>query len=80
MMAGLGSWLSTGLHDVGSWVAGDGNPAGSPDTRKLGYEPGQVGDAAALMLSAPAAPNVQQELLVMAVAGVGLILLLRHGD
>lgn len=73
----LGSWLSSLEHDVGGWVAGDGNAPGSAQTRELGYEPGQVADAVTLTLSQPAGANVQQELLVMAAAGVGLILLLR---
>ena len=70
----LGSLLS----DIGGWVAGDGNEPGSPATRSLGYEPGQVADAVTLMLAQPAAANVQKELLVMGAAGIGLLLLLRH--
>lgn len=71
------SWLSTAVHSVGSFVAGDGNPAGSPDTRELGYDPKQVADASAVILSQPAPPAVQSELLLMGAAGVALILLLR---
>jgi hypothetical protein len=74
----FGSWLSSALHAIGGVVAGDGNTPGTPDTRKYGYDPTQVGQASALLLSAPAGPNVQQELLVLAAAGVGLILLLRQ--
>lgn len=73
---GMGSWLSSAVHKAGSWVAGDGNPAGSPDTRKLGYDTTQVADASALLLSQPAPPAVQGELLLMGAAGLGVILLL----
>lgn len=75
----FGSWLSSALHSVGGWVAGDGNTPGSGDTRTLGYESQQVSDAVLLELAQPAPANVQQELLVMGVVGVGLILLLRKG-
>lgn len=71
------SWFSSAVHDIGGWVAGDGNAPGSPATRELGYEPDQVGDAALIVLTSPAPPNVQQELLVVAAFGVGLIFLLR---
>lgn len=73
----MGSWFSSALHAVGGIVAGDGNTPGTPDTRKYGYDPTQVGQASALLLSQPAAPNVQQELLLMGAAGIALILLLR---
>lgn len=75
----FGSWLSSLVHSVGGWVAGDGNTPGSPETRKLGYEPTQVASAAAAYLAQPAPPNVQEELVVMGVAGLALILLLRKG-
>lgn len=75
----LGSWLSKLGNDVGGWVAGDGNTPGSADTRELGYESSQVAKAVAIDLSQPAGPNVQQELLVGALAGVALIFLLRKG-
>lgn len=75
----MGSWLSSALDAIGGVVAGDGNTPGTPDTRKYGYDPTQVGQASAILLSQPAAPNVQQELLVLGVAGIGLILLLRKG-
>lgn len=73
----MGSWLSSLFHTVGNVVAGDGNSPGNPDTRSLGYDTTQVAQASALMLSQPSAPSVQSELLLMGVAGVGLILLLR---
>lgn len=73
----MGSWLSSAFHSVGSWVAGDGNAPGSPDTRKYGYDPAQVGAASAALLNQPAPPSVQGELLLMGAAGLGLILLLR---
>lgn len=73
----LGSWLSSLKHEVGGWVAGDGNTPGSPGTREFGYEPSQVGQAAALLLTEPAPPNVQGELLLGGAAIVGLIFLLR---
>lgn len=63
---------------IAGWVAGDGNEPGSPESRRYGYEPDQVADAVVLTLAQPAPPDVQKELLVMAVAGVGLILLLRQ--
>jgi hypothetical protein len=72
----MGSWLSSALNDVGSFVAGDGNPAGNSATRSLGYDPAQVGPAVAVILSQPAAPAIQSELLLMGAAGLGLILLL----
>lgn len=74
----LGSWLSSFFHDVGGFVAGDGNTPGNPDTRKLGYDTKQVGQEAAQLLTQPAAVNVQQEIAVLAIAGLGLILLLRR--
>jgi len=73
----IGSWLSSTLHKAGSFVAGDGNAAGSPNTRKYGYEPMNVAKAAAVQLNQPAPPAVQSELLLMGAAGLGLILLLR---
>jgi hypothetical protein len=76
----LGSWLSSIVDAIGGVVAGDGNTPGTPDTRKYGYDPVQVGQAAAVILTQPAPANVQSEILVLAVAGVGLILLLRQGD
>lgn len=75
----LGSWLSSAVHAVAGWVAGDGNTPGNPDTRSLGYDPANVGPAAAALLSQPAAPNVQSEVIVLGVAGLGLILLLSGG-
>lgn len=76
-MSGYGSWFSSIVDSVGGWVAGDGNPAGNPDTRSLGYDPVNVGQAAAVILSQPSAPSVQSELLFMGAAGVALIFLLR---
>lgn len=73
----LGSWLSSLVHDVGGWVAGDGNTPGTPDTRKYGYDVAQVGQASALYLSQPAPPSVQGELLLGGAAIVALVLLLR---
>lgn len=73
----LGSWLSSIVDDIGGVVAGDGNTPGNAATRSLGYDPTQVGPAAAVILSQPATANVQSELLFMGIAGVGLILLLR---
>jgi len=75
---GFGSILSKALDEVGSYVAGDGNPAGSPNTRTLGYEPTQVAQAASDILMAPATPSVQSELLLMGAAGVALMLLMRR--
>lgn len=76
----FGSWFSSALHSVGGWVAGDGNTPGNPDTRSLGYDSDEVAKAVAIELSQPAAPNVQQELLVGAVVGVALIFLLRQSN
>jgi hypothetical protein len=72
----MGSWLSSALHAVGGWVAGDGNAPGTAETRSIGYDSANVAQAAAAYLSQPAQPNVQQELVMMGIAGVGLILLL----
>lgn len=73
----LGSWFSSALHDVGGFVAGDGNAPGNADTRKLGYDPVPLSNATAAVLTQPAGVNVQSELLVMGLAGVALIFLLR---
>lgn len=76
----MGSWFSSILGDVGGFVAGDGNAPGNADTRKLGYDPVPLSNATAAVLTQPAGVNVQQELLVMGVAGVALIFLLRPGN
>jgi hypothetical protein len=75
---GLGSWISSLVHDAGSYVAGDGNRPGNPDTRKLGYDTDNVAQASAALLAQPAGVNVQKELLVIGAAGLALILLLRR--
>lgn len=72
----IGSVFSNLLHDVSGWVAGDGNEAGNPQTRSLGYDPAIVAQATVATLNQPAPPTVQTELLLMGLAGVGLILLL----
>lgn len=72
----MGSWLSSAVHAVGGWVAGDGNDPGNSATRDLGYDPANVGPAVAAILSQPAGANVQSEVVVLGVAGLGLILLL----
>jgi hypothetical protein len=72
----FGSWLSSIVDSIAGVVAGDGNTPGNPATRQYGYDPTQVGPASALLLLQPAPANVQQEVLVLAVAGIGLILLL----
>lgn len=69
---GLFSWVG----DVAGWITGSGNEPGTPDTRKLGYDPGQVADATAIDLAATVPPNVQKELLLMGVAGLAVMLLL----
>jgi hypothetical protein len=69
----MGGLFST----IAGWITGSGNEPGTPETRKLGYDPTQVADAAAIDLTTPAAPDVQKELVVMALAGLGLILLLK---
>jgi hypothetical protein len=74
-----GSWLSDITDAIGGVVAGDGNTPGNADTRKLGYDPQQVAQASAAILQQPSGANVQQELLVMGIAGVALIFLLRSG-
>ena len=74
----MGSWFSSLVHDVGGLVAGDGNTPGNPDTRKYGYDTGNVAQETAALLVQPAGVNVQQEIAVLAIAGVGLILLLRR--
>ena len=74
----MGSWLSNGVHAVGSWVAGDGNRPGNSDTRTLGYDKRDVGQAAAQILNAPSPVNVQSEILVLGAAGLALIFLLRR--
>lgn len=72
------SWLSNAVRDVGGWVAGDGNTPGSGDTREYGYDRSKVAAATANILNQPAGVNVQSELVVLAVAGVGLMLLMRQ--
>lgn len=72
----MGSWFTDVEHAVGGWVAGDGNAPGNAETRSAGYDSGQVAQAAAQLLTQPAGPNMQHELMLMGLAGVGLILLL----
>lgn len=71
------SWLSSIVHDVGGWVAGDGNAAGNKDTRSLGYDKQKVSAATANLLNAPAPANIQNQVLLMGAAGVALIWILR---
>lgn len=73
---GMGSWFSSFAHDVGGWVAGDGNAPGNAETRGQGYDSANVAQAAAQLLSQPAGANIQGEVLLMGAAGLGLILLL----
>lgn len=80
-MNGFGSWLSDAIHTTVGWVAGHGNVPGTPDTRKYGYDPNAVSSAvvADLQAAPQVTSNPQGQLILLGLAGLGVLLLASHG-
>jgi len=79
---GMGSWFSKAIKKTVGWVAGKGNTPGTPNTRKLGYEPDEVAAAVARNIqNAPpvAANNQQAQMLLLGGAGAVLLVALMGG-
>lgn len=70
------SWLSDAVHSAVGWAAGHGNEPGTPTTRKYGYDPTAVANAAAAQIEAmPPAPAVNPTMQAAVLVGAGLAVL-----
>lgn len=78
LFGGMGSWLSSAVHDVGGWVAGDGNAPGNDDTRSLGYDKVKVAAATANLLNSPAPVSLNRTLLIVGALGLGALFLMKR--
>lgn len=72
------------FKDFIGWVDGHGNEPGTPNTRKLGYEPADVANSVVADLTGvgtvqpplPITPSAKGQAWLAGIAGVGILLLL----